>query len=47
MELIYIIQIVHSNAHLNPKKGVFRDKPLKMKEILNFQFADILNSQET
>ena len=26
----YITQIVHSTAHLNPLKGVFSDKPLKI-----------------
>ena len=35
----YIIQIVHSNAPLNPKKVVFRDKPLIIAEIKHFQIA--------
>ena len=34
----YIIQIVHSNAHLNTLKGVFSDKPLIIVVILHFQF---------
>ena len=43
----YIIQIVHSNAHLNPLKGVFSNISLIFGVILNFQFAEILDSQET
>ena len=30
-----------------PCKGVFRDKPLIIAVLYNFQFAEILNSQET
>ena len=41
-----ITQIVHSKAHLNPLKGVVSDKPLISHEIFNFQFVEILNSQE-
>ena len=43
----YITHICHSNAHLNPIKGIFSDKTLMIAEILNFQFAVILNSKET
>ena len=43
----YITQIVQSNAHLNPLKGIFSDKSLIIAEIQNFQFAEIANSQET
>ena len=43
----YNTQIVYSNAHLNPLKGVFKDKPFIIAVILNFQFAEILCSRET
>ena len=43
----HFTQIVHSNAHLNPLKGISNDKPLIIAEILNFQFAEIFNSKET
>ena len=43
----YITQIVHSNVKMNPIEGVFSDKPLIIAVILNFQFAEILDSQET
>ena len=46
MELNYITQTVHSNAHLNALKGVFSDKPLIIAVILNFQFFGNFNSQE-
>ena len=42
----HITQIVHSNAHLNPLKGIFSDKLLIIVEILSFHFAEIFNSQE-
>ena len=37
----WITQIVHSNAHFNPLKGVFRDRPLMITEIKHFQFTEI------
>ena len=40
----YITQIVHSDAHLNAFKTIFSDKLIKGN--LNFQFTEILNSQE-
>ena len=45
--LTYITQIVHSNAHFTPLKCVFNEEPLIIVVILNFQFAEILDSQET
>ena len=42
----FITQIVHSDAHLNPSEGIFSDKQLIIAEISNFQFAEILNTQE-
>ena len=42
----YSMQYVHSNSSLNLQKGPFRDKPLLIAEISNFQFAEILNSKE-
>ena len=43
----YIAQIGHSNVNFNPLKGVFSDKPLIIVVILNFQFVEILDSQES
>ena len=43
----YITQIVHSNAHLNPRKGVFSDNSLIIVIILVFQYVEILDSEET
>ena len=47
VNLNYITQIVHSNAHFDPFQGVFSDKLVMNVEILSFQFAEVFNSEET
>ena len=44
----YITQIIHSDVHLTTLKAIFIlcDKPIIIKEIEKFKFAEILDSKE-